>query len=106
MRVSDGFVVGVGDFVFGERGDDAVAREHGAALDDGGGGDAVDADEGRELDGEFAHEVVGGGLAGVVGDAALFGDDGVGAGGEDQAAAQALVLPESGAPRRRRGRGR
>ncbi len=52
------------------------------------GGDAVDAHEGRELDGEFAHEVVGGGLAGVVGDAAFFRDDGVGAGREHERAAQ------------------
>ena len=56
------FVVRVGDVVFRQRANHAVAGEHRGALDNRRGGDAVDADERGQLDGEFAHEVVGGGL--------------------------------------------
>ena len=40
--------------------------------------------------------MIGGGLGGVVGNAAFLGDYGVGAGGEDQVAGEALLAPGVG----------
>jgi hypothetical protein len=89
-QVVVGGVLVAGDVVLGERGLDAVAREHGGALDDRGGRDAVDAEQRRVGDGEFADEVAERGLGDVVGLGAALGDDGVGRAGEDDAAVDAL----------------
>jgi 4a-hydroxytetrahydrobiopterin dehydratase len=62
-------------------------------LHDGGRGDAVHADERGELDGKLPHEVVRGGLRAIVGHAAFLCHDGIGAGGEDERAAQMASLP-------------
>jgi hypothetical protein len=88
-----------GDVVLLQRGLDAVAREHGRALDDGGRADAVDADQRRVGDGELAHQVAERGLADVVGFGAALGDDGVGGAGEDDAAVEPCSL-KSLRPRR------
>ena len=54
---------------------------------------AVHADQRRQFDGQFAHEMVRRGFAGVVGHRTFLGYDGIGAGGEHQTAGQALFLP-------------
>ena len=82
------------DLIFRERLDDAVAGEHGGAGDDGGGRDAVHADQRAEADGEFADEVVERGFADVIRFAAVFGDDGVGGTGEHHGGGQFLVLKD------------
>ncbi len=70
------------DVVFGQRGDDAVAGEHGGSFDDRRRADAVDADFRAEADGQFADKMAEGGFADVVGFAAALGDHGVGGAGE------------------------
>src|SRR5687767_6667958 len=62
------FVFGERYVVFGETRDDAIAREHRAALYHGRGSDTVYADERRQFHREFANEMVGGGFGNVVGD--------------------------------------
>ena len=80
------FVVRVGDVVFRERADDPVARKHRRALHDRRRRNAIHAHERRELNGQFAHEMIGRRLGSVVGDRTFFGDGGVGGRRQNQLA--------------------
>ena len=84
-------VLRVGDVVLGQRADHSVAWEHRAALHDGRRSDSVHTDERGEFHGEFADEVVRGGLGGVVSEASLLGNGGVGAGREYHGSAEPLL---------------
>src|SRR5438067_3142162 len=55
-----------GDVVLGQRGLDAITREHGGTLDHRRRADAVDTDAGRVGDGELADEMAESGLGDVV----------------------------------------
>ena len=85
-----GLVVAVVDLVLLERHDHPVAREHRRAGHDGCGGDAVDAHVRTQPDRQLANQVVDGGLADVVGLAAVLRHDGVRRAGQHDAGGQPL----------------